>query len=147
MRSKDYLLQIWVLDEYIANKKDEIARLKESAKGFGGGSSSEKVQTSPVPDKLEKGVIAYIDMEMDLEAELIEIEAQRNAIIKTIELLPRPEYTVIYKIYVKYMTYDECGESLKPPKGYSYVSKKHSRGIKLLQEILDERDERIKGSN
>lgn len=145
MRARDYLLRIWELDEYIKDKRDEIERAEESAKGLGGSSNSEKVQTSPVPDKLEKSVIAYTSLKEKLTDDLIRIEAERSQIIRTIELLPLKEYTVIYRVYVHYMTYDEIADEIN--KSYSYVSKRHSKGLKILQEIINERYDTVKGGH
>lgn len=143
MRAKDYLMRITLLDEILKNKREEIATLRESALGFGFASNSEKVQTSPTPDRLENSVIRFLEMEKRLIDEILEIEIERMRIISTIEQLPPAEYAVIYSVDVKGKTFNAVADALD--KSYSYVSKKHSRGLKLLQEILNERDERTKG--
>ena len=144
MRSKEYLLQIYKLDKLIQAKLDEIQRLKSSAI-----SSSmpvtEKVQSSPRGDRLEKTVAAYVDMEGELYQDLIDIQAQRREILDTMAMLPGIEYAIIYDLYVNYLPINIVEE--KMDRSYSFVSKRHSRGLKRIQEILDERNERTKGGN
>lgn len=147
MRARNYLEQIRKLDKLIAAKLEEIEKLKEDKESAISISlpTSEKVQSSPRHDKLERMVARFADMELDLYEELIEKQNKRRAILLTLEELPPIEYSVLYDIYVNYLPYNIIAD--KMDRSYSYVSKKHSKGLKKLQEILDERNERDKSAD
>lgn len=135
MRAIKYLGKIKEIDNQIKNRIADIEQLDESIGGVGAPPDGERVQTSKRADGMENSIIRLIELKAEAADDLIELHRKRRKIIKTIELLPEPEASIIYMVHADYMTYSEIADSLD--RSYSYVTKKHSSGLKKLQQLLD----------
>ena len=133
MQAKEYIEQIEMLDNLIENKMAEAAEWREKALSLGGFSSAGRVQESKDPHKAENIRIKY----MEIEAEAKKLEAKRDSIKKTIELLPPIEYDILYKYYVLHKSFKEI--SIDKKKSYSWVMKNRNTALSHLQSILDNR--------
>lgn len=141
MRAKDYLKNIRRIDRIISDKRDEIERLRELVTSIS-VPMGEKVQTSSTGDKQERMIIDYLTQSYELEDEIIRLSKERLEALRTIELLNDPaEYAVIYDCYVNGIEdFNRIADNIN--RSYSFVVKRHSRGIKKIQEIINERYER-----
>ena len=133
MDAKEYLLKIAYLDSKIESNKERVKKYKESAGNKTSNLSPNKVQTSTSKEKMADAVCNYSDLESIIKAD----EEKKQEIIDTISKLKSYESTVLHKCYVDYKTLPEISAEMK--RSYSWVSKKHSSGVKSIQRILDSR--------
>lgn len=134
MDAKEYLLKIAYLDSKIESNKERVKKYKESAGNKTSNLSPNKVQTSTSKEKMADAVCNYSDLESIIKAD----EEKKQEIIDTISKLKSYESTVLHKCYVDYKTLPEISAEMK--RSYSWVSKKHSSGVKSIQRILDSRE-------
>ena len=148
MDAKDYLQQISMYDELIANKRWELQQMRHSAEGMtsyaenvminGELHAMEKVQSSGSLQRMADAVCGYVDMARIIEAALIRWEQKKQEIICTIQTLPVEEYRVLHLLYVRKMSLKEAATECD--RSYSWAKGKHSSGLESLQRILDERE-------
>lgn len=142
MEAKVYLQKLAKIDLQIVNKTIEINnlidRLKSAASGKTAINYGERVQSSGSKDKMADNVSEYTDLERELEQYINEKLAEKNAILKDIEMLPVAEYELLHKIYVQGFTLKQV--SIQKCCSYSAITSLHKVAKKRLQEILDERE-------
>lgn len=133
MTAIEYLSQIRKIEEVIRHKLLDRKRWFDIAEGLGGFTESERVASSPNPQRIPEAICNYID----IDREIAELRRQRDEIIKVIESLPMKEYNVIYKLFVEDMTRKEVayhyGRSL------DWVKKHKASAMRRIQAILDEK--------
>ena len=134
MEAKEYLQGIFFLDNKIASNKERVKKYKGVAENKVSKLSPDKVQTSSSKQKMADAVCNYSDLESIIQ----EDEKKKQEIINTVTLLNPNESIVLYKYYVDIMSLNEVAEDIA--RSYSWVSKKHSDGIKNIQKILDDRE-------
>lgn len=147
MDAKDYLQQISMYDELIANKRWELQRMLHAAEGMTSYSETvringvehalDKVQSSGSLQRMADTVCSYVDMERIIEASIIEWERERQAIISTIQTLPWQEYKVLHLLYVRKLPMKEAAAECHM--SYSWTKGKCSSGLERVQQILDAR--------
>lgn len=133
MKAKEYLLQITFLDSKIEGNKEKVKHYKETAESRTSNLTANKVQTSSSKQKMADAVCSYSDLEAIIKAD----EEKKQGIIDTISLLNPYESTVLYKRFVNNKTLWEISKEMS--RSYSWVSKVNSKGMKHLQEILNEK--------
>ncbi len=138
MKAKTYLLQIQRYDEMINNKLVELQKWRNIATDISVKLSGDKVQTSGNGDKIGNAVSNYVTIEQEINEAVFELAKLRSEIIRTIEVLNVTYYDVLHKIYVQGLQLWEVADIYK--KSYSWITTTHSRAIKALQAILDERE-------
>lgn len=135
MKAKAFLEQLAKLNKLIENKMIEQQQWKSIAVGSGQGTDSERVQSSGNPQKMADAVARYIDIEREIDAAIDKYVNKRNHIISVIEQLPVTEYDILHKVYVQGVPLDEVAVAFG--KSYSWVTSKHGRALKAVQDILD----------
>jgi DNA-directed RNA polymerase specialized sigma24 family protein len=135
MQAERYLEQIKKLDAIILNKRAERKRWESIADSMGGFSVGDRVQASRNLHKGSDAIAEYLDIDTEIKA----LTARKKAILDTLQRLPCDEYKVLYKIYVEGKMLKELPSEFY--KSYEWCKKKKQRGLLLLQNILDERDE------
>lgn len=146
VNAKKYLSNVSKLDKMIANKMIEKEQWEAVAEGSTVCSEGERVQSSGNPQKMADAVCQIVM----IEEEILKLIKEKQDIIRTIELLPATEYDILHKMYIGilvdnekgkkitvYMTLEEVAEEYMM--SYSWASTMHGRGIKKVQDILDER--------
>lgn len=132
---KDYLKRIEKIDYLLENKKEEYAFYKDKAVGTTSQLSADKVQSSGNQQKMADAIGEYLEIKEEINL----LEAERKDIIHTIEQLPAKEYKVLYRRYVKRMTFKaigaDCGQS------ESWASTVYGRALKSLQRILNAKED------
>lgn len=137
MTAEEYLRQIAKIDALILNKQADYRRWQEIAEGFGSFSDGDRVQGSKNLQKIPDAIGRYIDIEREVER----LKQRRLEIIGTMEQLPAWEYDVLFRQYA-------CGETLKEiayntKYSYDWVRHTKSKAMRMLQQILDERSQRM----
>ena len=98
MTVKDYLAQIKILETDMADKMNEIRRLKPMLGMKAIEYSSDRVQTSPDGS----GFTRIADRIADLEQEIVQCSYSRQDIIRKIESLPLKYSSVLFEVYVRH---------------------------------------------
>ena len=139
MIAKEYLQQISKLKKMIENKTIEREQWESQAYDITSKWGGEKVQSSGSPDKIQKAIAHYIDLEKEIDDCIDDMIEKTKEIIGVIEQLKTDEYDLLHKIYVQGMIVKEaafaCGQS------ESWGSTMHGIALKNVQIILDEREE------
>ncbi len=138
MEAKDYLLQLKKNEAMTVNALQEIERLKTMAAGMSGSAEGERVQASKSADKMGNAVIRYIELEEDLQQKTLEYFNERQKTLALMSTLPPDEYAVIFARYVEGLEYYEIAE--RSGKSYSWTKKKHAKGLRLIQAVLDKEE-------
>lgn len=137
MTAEQYLEQIVKIDSMIVNKRKDYKRYKDIADGYGGGLSvGDRVQTTRNLHRGSDAIVEYISIEQEIK----ELERKRSGIIATLEKLPHNEYKILYAIYVDGYKLKEIPYLFKPSMSYSWVKSKKAEGLKLVQDILNEKE-------
>ena len=135
MKAKAFLLQLDKLNKLIENKLIEKQQWKSIAMGTGQGTDSERVQSSGNPQKMADAIARYVDIEKEIDAAIDKFVDTRNHIISVIEQLPVTEYDILHKVYVQGIELADVAAA--SGKSYSWVTSKHGRALKAVQDILD----------
>lgn len=149
---KEYLLQLKKLDKLIENKMIEKQQWKSIAMGVTPNCESvlvnvngkrelqnvEKVQSSGNPHKMEDAIIKYIEIEAEIDRYIDILIDTRKDVIETIEMLPVQEYDLLHKVYVQHITLADVADLYNTT--YSNVTTVHGRALKMVQDILNERE-------
>ena len=87
---------------------------------------------SPVYDKISDSVDKLVDLDNEYTETILQYAEKNKDILKQIEELPDPYYSVIYHRYILHKKWDKVAIDLK----YSIdaVMKNHAKAIKMLEE-------------
>lgn len=141
MKAKDYLKQLQQLDSLIENKLVERERWNAIATSVTQQLSSDRVQTSGNPQKMENAILNLIEAENEVDAVIASCVKTRREIIDTIDKLCKTNqtyYEVIHEIYVQNLTLSDVAE--KRGQSRSWADQNHGRALNIVQRIIDERD-------
>lgn len=132
--ARDYLKQLEILDMQINDDLAELHNMKLSAYSTGGiDYSRERVQTSPVGDKLCSDVSRYIAFNEQINAEIDRFVDAKEQIIKEIRGLHDKNFIqVLFKIYVQFKTVKVASQEMK--KSYSYTVDLHKKALAAFEE-------------
>lgn len=131
MDAVEYLERIEKLVMMIHNKQVQVDKWRRIAENNTGQAAGERVQASGNKQKMADAVNMYTDIEREIQS----LVNERVAIEKVIEQLPCDEYDVLFKHYALGMSLQEIAN--RKDKSYSWVTMKHSSGVKSVQCILD----------
>ncbi len=113
MNAKQYLQQIQKADTHINNLIAEKEQYQTIAECAGGIPITEKVMSSPRPDKMENAVVKMIEVEIELFECIDEFVDLKRHTIKEIENIGDENYyNVLYKRYVEGKDFDEISEEM-----------------------------------
>lgn len=138
MRAKDFLKQLPKLNKMIENKMAEKEQWKSVAMQTTSFNTSERVQSTPNPQKMSDAVIRYIDIEAEIDQCIDALVDTKKDVISVIEQLEATEYDVLHKVYVQNITLDIVAD--RYDKSYSWATTIHGQALKNVQKILDERE-------
>lgn len=137
MNARTYLNQIRLIETRIQHKKVEKKRWMELATGLSVG-MGERVSSSGNKQRMATAIENGIDKDCRIDFQIKELIAQREEIINTIEQLPEREADVLYQKYVSGKKLKEI--EFERSEAESTISQSHRTALKLLQKILDERE-------
>lgn len=111
LSAKVYLGQLALIDEQINQDIERLEELKQSARSTGSFDySCERVQTSPIGDKLCSDVSRYVDLDTQINAEIDRFVDAKEQIIREIRGLRNVNYMkVLYKVYVQFKSVKAAG--------------------------------------
>lgn len=138
MKAKDYLRQLQKLDRLIENKLAELQQWRAMATCTTQQLNADKVQSSGNPQKMADAVIKIIDIEAEIDRCVDTLVDTKRDVINTLERLNPSEYDLMHKVYVQNFTLDDYANT--NGKSYGWAKNKHSRALKKVQRMLDERE-------
>ena len=137
MDAREYLEQIEKFEKIIANKEIEKKYWLDMAKGTSVKMDGERVQTSSDGQSMANNVVEAVL----IDEEIARLKAEIAGIIRTLERLKTSDYDFLHKVYIQRKTLKEIHEEKK--NSYSWATSTHSRALRNLQAILDEKKERL----
>lgn len=136
--AKEYLEWIETAEGRIQRKLAEIDRLRSLATSIGGISTDTPVQASHEGDRIGKIVASIADKQKEID-DIVEEQEKRVDIIEKIENVL--QYKVLYKRYVKFKKLGKI--ATEENYTYDWIQKNHTRGLKKVQEILNNAKESV----
>lgn len=102
MTTKQYLSQVWELNEEIARVKDDLEDIMSRAMSITAPTDKEAVQSSGTSDMVADNVVRYVDVERKKLGNLVE---KRQYIINQIKSIHNFDYyTILFKRFAKQET-------------------------------------------
>lgn len=135
LSAKVYLGQLALIDEQINQDIERLEELKQSARSTGSFDySRERVQTSPIGDKLCSDVSRYVDLDTQINAEIDRFVDAKEQIIREIRSLRCADYVkVLYKVYVQFKTIKDIAYEIQ--RSYKYTLDIHKKALKAFEEM------------
>lgn len=138
MNAKDYLRQVEKLDALIANKLIEQKQWRDIALGITANMEGERVQSSGSQSKMADAVGRCVDMEDEIDRLVDKLIDKKKEVIQTIEQVQNPTwYKVLHLIYIQYNDLNGVADVFNM--SYDWAKSQHSKAVKIVQKILDER--------
>lgn len=134
LSARVYLGQLALIDEQINQDIERLDELKQSARSTGSFDySRERVQTSPIGDKLCSDVSRYVDLDTQINAEIDRFVDAKEQIIREIRGLRDVNYIkVLYKVYVQFKSVKVAAQEIG--KSYHYTSELHKKALNAFEE-------------
>lgn len=134
LSARVYLEQLALIDEQINQDLERLEELKQSARSTGSFDySRERVQTSPIGDKLCSDVSRYVDLDAQINAEIDRFVDAKEQIIREIRGLRNVNYMkVLYKVYVQFKSVKAAAQEIG--KSYHYTSELHKKALTAFEE-------------
>lgn len=139
LSAKTYLEQLEIIDMQISQDIERLGEIKADAMSTGGiDYSRERVQTSPIGDKLCSDVARYVAFDEEINAEIDRFVDAKEQIIREIRGLRNVNYIqVLYKVYVQFKTVKVAAQEMK--KSYSHTVTLHNQALKAFEETYPDR--------
>lgn len=133
LSAKKYLSQLAVIDEAINQDLERLSEMKENTLCTGGiDYSRDRVQTSPVGDRLCSDVTRYTAFNEEINEEIDRFIDARERIIKEIRELHDVNYIqVLYKVYVQFKTLTMTSREMQ--RSYNFVLNVHKMALKEFE--------------
>ncbi len=134
MTAREYLKQLEVLDFQIHDDLIALSDMRSNASGVRGiDYSRDKVQTSPVSDRLCDDVIKYTSLDKQINEEIDRFVDAKRRIIKEIRGLHDKNYIqVLTKIYVQFKSVKTTAAEIG--KSYSHTVALHNQALEKFEE-------------
>lgn len=135
LSARAYLGQLELIDEQINQDIERLGEMKQSARSTGSFDySRERVQTSPIGDKLCSDISRYVDLDAQINAEIDRFVDAKEQIIKEIRGLHSADYVkVLYKVYVQFKTIKDTAYEIQ--RSYKYTLDVHKKALKAFEEM------------
>ena len=136
MNAKEYLQQVFFLNERIADNLNDLQELRSKAASVGAvDPAREKVQNGKIVDVVGDSVIAIVDLEADILRKIDECGKKRREIEKTIEMISDLKVkAVLLKRYVHFYDWADIADDLNYTKDNVY--RLHRKGICEVEKSL-----------
>ena len=135
LSARVYLEQLALIDEQINQDLERLEEMKQSARSTGSFDySRERVQTSPVGDKLCSDVTRYVTLDEQINREIDSFVDAKERIIREIRGLHSTDYVkVLYKVYVQFKTIKDTAYEIQ--RSYKYTLDIHKKALKAFEEM------------
>lgn len=138
MNAKDYLRQVEKMDALVECKLIEQRQMRDIALGITANMEGERVQSSGSKSKMADAVAKIVDMENEINSLVDKLIDTKKEVIQTIEQVQNPTwYKVLHMKYIRYMDLLSIADEFNA--SYDWAKSAHSKAVKIVQKILDER--------
>ena len=134
--AKIFLMQIRHTDALINRKIREAQELRERAMNISSPTFGNKVQSSGGHDRLERSVVAFVNLEEQVQQEIEAAAEKKHNILKTLEKLSTHEYEVLSLVYVDGLKLDAVANILG--RSRTWCNKTHGSALVNLAKVLDQ---------
>lgn len=131
MTAREYVGQLERIDILLASKSAEKLRWKALALDTGAMQSGDKVQGSGNQQKMAGAV----ENAVDLDAEILQLQAKRHEIVHTLEQLQVDEFWVLNEVYGKHVSVGQA--AWDRGRSYSWARALHNRALENLEKLLN----------
>lgn len=132
MTAREYVKQLERIDILIASKAAEKARWEALALDTGARQSGDRVQASGNQQKMAGAVESAVD----LDAEILQLQAKRHEIVHTLEQLQVDEFWVLNEVYGKHVSVGQA--AWDRGRSYSWARALHNRALENLEKLLND---------
>lgn len=132
MNTKQYLSQIAVLNTKISNKLFEKFELKSMIGSVSNTVKEVNVQSGHTSDCTVDTICKLIDLEHEIDALVDEFVDTKAHIIQQMEQLDFKEYNLLFKRYVKQLSFEEIAKET----GYTkrHVCRMHADALDIFED-------------
>lgn len=134
MTAREYLKQLAIIDMQINDDIAMLSAMRANVCTAGGiDYSRDRVQTSPVADKLCADVVRYTMFDQHINEEIDQFVDAKKQIIKEIRGLHDKNYIqILTKVYVQFKTVKDAAREMK--RSYNYTVKLHNMALAEFEE-------------
>lgn len=138
LSARIYLSQLEMIDIQINQDIERLEEMKADAMSTGSVDySRDRVQTSPVGDRLCSDVSRYVAFDEEINAEIDRFVDAKEQIIKEIRGLRDVNYVqVLYKVYVQFKKVKVVAQEMN--KSYSYTIDLHGKALTAFEEKYED---------
>lgn len=135
LSARQYLSQLETIDEQINQDIERLEQMKADAYGTGSFDySKERVQTSPVGDKLCSDVSRYVAFNDYVNTEIDGFVNAKEQIIREIRELHNANYIkVLYKVYVQFKSLKVTAAEMN--RSYNFVLDTHKKALAEFEKV------------
>ena len=133
MTTKQYLSQVWTLNEEIARVKDDLEDIMSRAMSITAPTDKEAVQSSGTSDMVADNVAKYVDMERKRLGSLIE---KRQYIINQIKSINQFDYyTILFKRFAKQETLVQIAHEDGKQRSERHIRRLYKEALTQFEDI------------
>lgn len=134
LTARQYLEQLQMIDMQINQDIERLDEMKQSALCTGAiDYSRERVQTSPVSDKIGTDVTRYMIFNDEINAEIDRFVDAKEQIIREIRGLRVKNYIqVLFKVYVQFKSIKVAASEMGM--SYQYVREVHKKALEMFEQ-------------
>ena len=139
MNAKEYLNQAYRLEQRVQSKLEQIEALRSLASHMTAGIDTEPVVHTRNNTSMQDTVIRILEVEQELNREIDELVDTKAEIKRTIDRIP--DVTMRLVLEKRNLCFEKW-EQIAVDMYYSLrsVQEKHREAVRLVQEILDDRE-------
>ena len=135
MTAKEYLRQARRYEILINCKKDRIEELQDMLTSVSSALGGDRVQGTKSSDKIGDGIAKLIDLQLELNADMVELIEKRREIGKTIDSLEDDrQVQLLYFRYFKYKSWEEIADEMGYTLRWSYLI--HGDALREIEKRL-----------
>lgn len=135
MQAEQYLRKIKRLDSFVKIKQEELKEIRTRAEGIGCiDYSTDRIQSSPNPDKLVNGVIKLITQENKYDEAIQNLYDLKAEAEERIEGVPNEDYRLLLTLrYLRFKTFEEIAVEM----GFTFqwIHELHKRALIQFEEL------------
>ena len=135
MTAKEYLSQVFYIDQRINCKLEQVLQLRESATKATATLSDMPRNPSPDLQQMESRVVKIVDLEREINAEIDELVDLKRDIRELIAQIRKPEYRTLLELrYLGNRTWDAIAEEMgfEPRTIYRF----HSNALRVVERLM-----------
>ena len=136
MTAKEYLSQVYLLEQQVRSKLEQIESLKSLADYVSTDFTREPVSHTRNVSSMQDTVLKIMELNKELDAQIDALVDKKIEIIHTLAQIQRVDYRLILeKRYISFYAWEKIAMDLR----YSVrnVQRMHSRALQVVQGILD----------